>query len=90
MEALPPAPRVKQKGVERSELTEAAEPPPAKRGRNASFPLFSLQKQKNTKKAEKTFDFSLNACKLCFGIASPTFRDPVPSSFQLVFQQKYM
>jgi hypothetical protein len=46
------------------------------------------QKGKILKKAEKAFDFSQKACKLCFGIGLLIFRNPSSSSFDIViFQQ---
>ena len=56
---------------------------------NASFSAcFLLKFRKLLKKAEKPFDFSPIACKLCFGIAFLPDRDPVSSSFHRLFQQK--
>jgi hypothetical protein len=52
--------------------------------------LFPLKTGFLLKKAEKPFDFSLFACKLCFGIAFPTFENPVSSSLHRLFQQKHM
>ncbi len=50
--------------------------------------LFYHGKRKNTKKTERTLDFSPIACKLCFGIAFLFARNPVSSSFQLVISAK--
>ncbi len=57
-----------------SEATEAAKPPPAKRGRNASL-ILSPRTEKKIKKSEKQFDFSPFACKLCFRDRFPLLRE---------------
>ena len=56
---------------------------------DASRPSFHLKNEKKHKKAEKSFEFSPFACKLFFGIAFLTVRNPVSSSFQPYFNQKY-
>ena len=63
-----------KRSVERSELTKAAQPHPATRGRKASFP-FLLNAEKRLKKAEKPFDFSPFACKLCFWSCFPVLQE---------------
>ena len=55
---------------------------------DASSPFFYLKNEKKHKKAEKSFEFSPFACKLCFGIVFLTLRNPFPSSLHLVFQSK--
>ena len=70
-----------------SEATAAAKPPPAKR--DAKRPIFPLKGSFLLKKAEKPFAFSPTACTLCFGIAFLTNGNPVSSSFQPYFNQKY-
>ena len=64
-----------------------AKPPPAKR--DAKRPIFPLKGSFLLKKAENPFAFSPTACTLCFGIAFLTNGNPVSSSFQPYFNQKY-
>ena len=60
---------------------------PQQRG-DATRPFFPLKKGKTLKKAEKAFDFSLNACKLYFGIDFLTFQGPVSELITSVISAK--
>ena len=59
------------------------------RSEDVKRPSFSLKVSFLLKKVETPFDFSPTTCKLCFGIAFLTNGNPVLSSFQPYFNQKY-
>ena len=59
------------------------------RSRTQSVFHFNLKVRFLLKKAEKPFAFSPTTCKLCFGIAFLTNRNPVSSSLHPYFNQKY-
>lgn len=72
-----------------SELTTAAKPPPATRGRECVLPFFPQNEFFHGKKWKNNLIFSPTTCKLCLGIAFPTIGNPILSSFQPYFNQKY-